>query len=251
MVDAETPRRQVGATFGPAMTPGLLTVAGLSLLLGFRHAFEPDHLAAVSTLATRQGSVLRASWLGIVWGLGHTASVGLVALLVIGAGLSLPQRLWPAADFLVGMLLVALGAAVLWRYARGRWHLHSHTHDGTPHLHLHSHAPPQGAGHTHHHTRWDLRRSLGFGLLHGLAGSGAIVVLLIATVPTRGAQLAYLGAFGLGTMVGMLAVSLSLAALVRLASRRGALWATVLHLGSAAASISVGLVLAWRMADAL
>src|SRR5216683_3092661 len=218
MVDAETPRRQVGATFGPAMTPGLLTVAGLSLLLGFRHAFEPDHLAAVSTLATRQGSVLRASWLGIVWGLGHTASVGVVALLVIGAGLSLPQRLWPAADFLVGMLLVALGAAVLWRYARGRW---------------------------------DLRRSLGFGLLHGLAGSGAIVVLLIATVPTRGAQLAYLGAFGLGTMVGMLAVSLSLAALVRLASRRGALWATVLHLGSAAASISVGLVLAWRMADAL
>ncbi len=226
MVDAETPRRQVGATFGPAMTPGLLTVAGLSLLLGFRHAFEPDHLAAVSTLATRQGSVLRASWLGIVWGLGHTASVGLVALLVIGAGLSLPQRLWPAADFLVGM-------------------------HGTPHLHLHSHAPPQGADHTHHHTRWDLRRSLGFGLLHGLAGSGAIVVLLIATVPTRGAQLAYLGAFGLGTMVGMLAVSLSLAALVRLASRRGALWATVLHLGSAAASVSVGLVLAWRMAAAL
>ncbi len=233
------------------MTPGLLTVAGLSLLLGFRHAFEPDHLAAVSTLATRQGSVLRASWLGIAWGLGHTASVGLVALLVIGAGLSLPQRLWPAADFLVGMLLVALGAAVLWRYARGRWHLHSHTHDGTPHLHLHSHAPPQSAGHTHPHTRWDLRRSLGFGLLHGLAGSGAIVVLLIATVPTRRAQLAYLGAFGLGTIIGMLAVSLSLAAVVRLASRNGARWATALHLGSATGSVAVGLLLAWRMVGAL
>src|SRR5438445_13170786 len=175
------------------MSPSLLAVAGLSLLLGFRHAFEPDHLAAVSTLATRQGSVLRASWLGIVWGLGHTASVALVALLVIGAGLSLPPRLWPAADFLVGVLLVALGAAVLWRYARGRWHMHTHSHDGAPHLHLRSHAPPQGADHSHRHTRWDLRRSLGFGLLHGLAGSGAIVVLLIATVPTRGAQLAYLG----------------------------------------------------------
>src|SRR5713101_2474495 len=220
MVDAETPRRQVGATFGPAMTPGLLTVAGLSLLLGFRHAFEPDRLAAVSTLATRQGSVLRASWLGIVWGLGHTASVGVVALLVIGAGFSLPERLWPAADFLVGVLLVALGAAVLWRYARGRWHIPSHAHDGAPHLHLHSHAPPQDAGHAHQHPRWDLRRSLGFGLLHGLAGSGAIV--------------------------GMLSVSLSLAAVVRLASRRGASWATALHLGSATASVTVGVLLAWR-----
>jgi ABC-type nickel/cobalt efflux system permease component RcnA len=180
--------------------------------------------------------------------LGHTASVALVVLLVIGAGLSLPPRLWPAADFLVGVLLVALGTAVLWRYARGRWHMHTHTHDGAPHLHLHSHAPPQGASHSHGHTRWDLRRSLGFGLLHGLAGSGAIVVLLIATVPTRGAQLAYLGAFGLGTIVGMLAVSLSLAAVVRLASHRGARWATVLHLGSAAASVSVGIALAWRMA---
>jgi ABC-type nickel/cobalt efflux system permease component RcnA len=228
------------------MSPSLLTVVGLSLLLGFRHAFEPDHLAAVSTLATRQGRILQASWLGIVWGLGHTASVGAVSLLVIGAGLSLPPRLWPAADFLVGVLLVVLGGAVLWRYARGRWHMHRHVHDGAPHLHLHSHA--QEAGHTHLHPRWDLRRSLGFGLLHGLAGSGAIVVLLVATVPTRAGQLAYLGAFGAGTVIGMLTVSLTLAGLVRLASRRGARWATVLHLASAAVSVVAGAALAWNMA---
>src|SRR5207245_4699303 len=119
------------------MSPSLLAVAGISLLLGFRHAFDPDHLAAVSTLATRQGSVLRASWLGIVWGLGHTASVGAVALLVIGAGFSLPERLWPAADFLVGLLLVALGAAVLWRYVRGRWHMHTPSDDGSAPRPLH------------------------------------------------------------------------------------------------------------------
>ena len=233
------------------MTTSLLTVAGISLLLGFRHAFEPDHLAAVSTLATRQGRLWDASRLGIVWGLGHTASVAIVALLVIGAGLSLPPRLWPAADFLVGVLLAVLGAGVLWRYARGRWHMHRHSHSGAalPHLHLHSHA--HQAGHVHGHEAWDLRRSLGFGLLHGLAGSGAIVVLLIATVPTRAAQLAYLGAFGAGTIVGMLAVSLALGAMVRYASSRGALWASVLHLSSAAASLTVGIALAWRMALAL
>ena len=233
----------------PASGPSLFTVATISLLLGFRHAFEPDHLAAVSTLATRQGRLLEASWLGIVWGVGHTASVAVVALLVIGAGVSLPPRLWPAADFLVGLLLVALGAAVLLRYARGRWHMHRHSHDGAPHLHLHSHA--RDAGHTHTHGRRDLRRSLGFGLLHGLAGSGAIVVLLVATVPTRAAQLAYLGAFGAGTIIGMLSVSLTFAAVVRLAARRGERWAAILHLSAAAASVTAGVALAWSVAAAL
>src|SRR5438093_11452082 len=149
-------------------------------------------------------------------------------------GLQLPRRLWPAADFLVGLLLIGLGASVLVRYVRGRWHLHVHAHDGGPHLHLHSHA--HGAAHEHLHPRGDARRSLGFGLLHGLAGSAAILVLLIAAAPGRAAQLAYFLAFAVGTMIGMLAVSLSLAAIVRLASGRGARWATVRHVGVAAAS---------------
>src|SRR5712691_1911240 len=105
-----------------AMSPSLAAVVVVSLALGIRHAFEPDHLAAVSTLATRRGKSLQAAWLGLAWGLGHTASVGVVALLMIAGGLTLPARLWPAADALVGLLLIALGASVLWRYARGRWH---------------------------------------------------------------------------------------------------------------------------------
>jgi len=138
---------------------------------------------------------------------------------------------------------------VIWRYARGRWHLHVHEHGGGPHLHLHSHA--HGAAHEHAHPRGDARRSLGFGLLHGLAGSAAILVLLIAAAPTRAAQLAYFLAFAIGTMIGMLGVSLSLAAIVRLASQRGARFATVLHLGSAVVSIAVGFVLAARVATEL
>ena len=233
------------------MSPGLLAPAGLGLLLGLRHAFEPDHLAAVSTLATRQARLGDACRLGLAWALGHTASLGAVALLIIAGGLHLPARLAPAADLLVALLLIVLGGTVIWRHARGRWHLHVHVHahDGGPHLHLHSHA--HGAAHEHVHPRGDARRSLGFGLLHGLAGSAAILVLLIAAAPTRAAQLAYFLAFAIGTMIGMLGVSLSLAAIVRLASQRGARFATVLHLGSAVVSIAVGFVLAARVATEL
>src|SRR5437762_12635230 len=123
------------------MSPSLLALAGLGLLLGFRHAFEPDGLAAVSALAARQGRLLDACRLGLAWALGHTASVGVVVAVIMLFGLHLPDRLWPAADFLVALLLIGLGGSVLLRYARGRWHLHVHTHsDGAPHLHLHSHA---------------------------------------------------------------------------------------------------------------
>ena len=233
------------------MSPTFPAVIAISLALGVRHAFEPDHLAAVSTLATRQGRAVQAALLGLAWGLGHTASVGVVALLMIAGGLTLPARLWPAADAVVGLLLVVLGASVLWRYARGRWHMHRHAHagEGAPHLHLHSHA--HGGAHAHTHARWDGRRSLGFGLLHGLAGSGALVVLLVATVPTAGLKLAYVAAFGVGTMLGMLAVSLTLVAVVRFASRGGTRWATVLHLGSAVASVAVGVLLVHHTVVAL
>src|SRR5437867_8562931 len=234
------------------MSPDLFALAGLGLLLGLRHAFEPDHLAAVSTLATRQGRLVDACRLGLAWAVGHTASVGVLVAAIMIFGLHLPHRLGPAADLLVALLLVGLGASVILRYARGRWHLHVHTHDatpGAPHLHLHSHA--HGAAHAHVHPRGDARRSLSFGLLHGLAGSAAILVLLVAAAPTRAAQLAYFLAFALGTMIGMLAVSVSLAAIVRLASSRGERWATVLHVGSAVTSVVVGLVIAGRLASAL
>jgi ABC-type nickel/cobalt efflux system permease component RcnA len=231
------------------MSPNILGLAGLGLLLGLRHAFEPDHLAAVSTLATRQGRLLDACRLGLAWALGHTASVGVVVGAIILFGLHLPDRLWPAADLLVALLLVGLGGTVILRYARGRWHLHAHSHAAGQHLHLHSHT--HGAAHEHSHPAGDAGRSLGFGLLHGLAGSAAILVLLVAAAPTRVAQLAYFVAFALGTMIGMLAVSLTLTAVVRLASARGARWATLLHVGSAAASVAVGLLLAGRLAAQL
>jgi hypothetical protein len=232
------------------MTPPILAVLAVGGLLGLRHAFEPDHLAAVSTLATRQGGghLWTAARLGLAWAVGHTAAVGAVALLVIALGVRLPPGLWPAAELVVAALLVLLGATVVWRYARGRWHIHAHAHPSTgagQHLHLHSHA--HAADHLHAHASADARRALGFGVGHGLAGSGAIAVLLVAAAPTAGLQVAYFAAFSAGTMVGMLAVSVALGGLVRFAAERGTRWATLLHVGSSVASVVAGLALAWSV----
>jgi len=226
------------------MTPSLLTIVAIGGLLGVRHAFEPDHLAAVSTLATRPSARLwSAARLGLVWGLGHTVTVGVVALLIIVIGIRLPERFWPAAELLVAALLVTLGCAVTWRYVRARWHMHAHTHDAGTHFHLHSHS--RGATHVHAHAVGDTRRSLGFGIAHGLAGSGAIAALLVAAVPDATSRLAYFAAFGAGTIIGMLGVSLTLSMLVRFAANRGARWATVLHVGAALGSVVAGIGLGW------
>jgi ABC-type nickel/cobalt efflux system permease component RcnA len=225
------------------MSPNVIAVAGIGLLLGLRHAFEPDHLAAVSTLATRPAARLwSAARLGLVWGLGHTVTVGVVALFIIVLGLRLPERFWPAAELLVAALLMILGATVIWRYIRGRWHMHAHSHPTAPsHFHLHSHATDPG--HAHTHARVDARRSLGFGVAHGLAGSGAIAALLVAAAPDATARIVYFAAFGMGTIVGMLGVSLTLSVLVRLAAGRGARWATILHFGAAVGSVVAGVIL--------
>ncbi|MGH7568331.1 MAG: urease accessory protein [Gemmatimonadales bacterium] len=247
------------------MVPSLFAAAGIGFILGLRHACEPDHLAAVSTLATRQGGgggggagegsgggkrsrLGDGVRLGMAWGIGHTLTVGFVATGVVALGLRFPASLSSAAELFVALLLVLLGLPVVLRYLLGRWHMHLHTHDGAAHVHLHSHA--YGASHAHTHSvagGGDRRRALGLGLAHGLAGSAAIVVLLVAAAPTAVLRVAYFAAFGAGTIIGMATVSLALAAFVRLASHRGTRWATALHVGSAAASVALGLMLAGKV----
>lgn len=225
------------------MAPSIVAVLAIGALLGLRHAFEPDHLAAVSTLATRPGARLwSAARLGLVWGLGHTATVGIVVLFIMVLGVRIPERFWPAAELVVAALLVLLGSIVIWRYLRGRWHMHAHTHAAGPHLHLHSHAVASDHGHAHGVA--DARRSLGFGIAHGLAGSGAIAALLVAAAPDAVSRLAYFASFGFGTIVGMLGVSLTLSYAVRLAAQQGARWATALHIGAAIGSVVAGFALA-------
>ena len=237
--------QKVVVRFGARMTPSIVAVLAVGGLLGLRHAFEPDHLAAVTTLATRPGQRLwPAARLGLVWGVGHTATVGLVVLVVIALGIQIPPRFWPAAELAVAGLLILLGGVVIWRYARGRWHMHVHSHQQSADSHLHLHSHSEDAGHAHQHGRVDARRSLGFGVAHGLAGSGAIAALLVAAVPDTTSRFLYFAAFGGGTIIGMLLVSTVLAAVVRVAANRGARWATGLHVGAALGSVVAGVALA-------
>ena len=214
------------------MLTGLLTLGGVGFLLGFRHAFEPDHLAAVTTLATRQGSVKDALRLGAAWGLGHTASVGAVVMLLIVANLRLPEAVQPIGDLFVASLLIGLG--FLGMVAHYRAHV-----KGTEPVHRHAHA--EHVSHAHAPSIRDARSSLGFGLAHGLAGSGAIVVLLVASAATRAGQVTYFAAFAVGTIAGMLAVSGAVASAARAAT--GGVWAVRTRLGASAASIAVGVLL--------
>jgi ABC-type nickel/cobalt efflux system permease component RcnA len=211
------------------------TILGIGFVLGFRHAFEPDHLAAVSTLATRQGTLRQAARLGLSWGVGHSAAVGTVVLLLIVTGVHLPPGFFPVAEMAVAALLIGLGGTVLWRSARRH-------RDSLGLAHAAAHAA--GVPHRHERPTRDTRNSLGFGIAHGLAGSGAVVVLMVATTTTRGAQLGYLAAFGMGTVVGMMSVSATVALAARRAAREGNRWAGALQLGAAAMSVVMGVVLA-------
>jgi hypothetical protein len=181
----------------------LLTSSGLGSLLGMRHALEPDHLAAVTTLVSRERSGLRAAVLGAWWGVGHT-----LALVVVGAVLIVVRREMPvsvAAAFELGvaLMLIALGVRAIRQAALqgpgGPLHLHRHG----PIVHTHAAVP----AHVHIGT-WTLaRRPLLVGAVHGLAGSGALTALVLTTLPTTTARLTYVVLFGIGSTLSMAALS--------------------------------------------
>jgi len=162
----------------------LATALLVGLLLGMRHVFEPDHLAAVSTLVTRHRSPRAGALLGAFWGLGHT-----LALLTVGCVLAildsrLPPGLADGFELLVAAMLFALGGRAIARAVRG---------DGDGRRPFHAGAAGWRVG----------RQPLVVGVVHGLAGSGALTALVLARLPTVSSRLIYIALFGLGSIVGM------------------------------------------------
>lgn len=194
----------------------LLTGGLLGVVSGLRHALEPDHLAAVSTLVTEQRFRGRGALLGAYWGLGHT-----LALLAVGGGLgalqlSMPARLADLFELGVAVMLVGLGTRAL-RLALQQGHRGPETlHRHGPLAHRHAGATP----HVHVLTFTLALRPLCVGLLHGLAGSGALTALVLATLPSTAARVLYVALFGLGSILGMTLLSGAAGwPLVRLGSR--------------------------------
>jgi ABC-type nickel/cobalt efflux system permease component RcnA len=186
----------------------LLVVVAVALLLGLRHATDPDHLVAVSTLvATETPSVTRRSTgLGAAWGAGHATTLAIFGLPIVLLGRYLPEPLQRASEVLVGIVIAALALRLLVLWRRGRFHAHAHAHGGVVHRHLHPHG--EGVGHAHEHPVLRSRRqAFGLGLVHGAAGSAAVGVLLLAGIESRSVALLALVVFALGTALSMTAVS--------------------------------------------
>ena len=181
----------------------LMASSGLGSLLGMRHALEPDHLAAVSTLVTGERSSSKAAFLGACWGLGHTVSLIAVGTALVLLRTQMPVRVSEAFEFLVALMLVGLGLRAIHLASRqgpaGPVHVHHH---GTR-VHVH-----QGAPAHIHIGAWTLaRRPLVVGAIHGLAGSGALTALVLTTLPSTAARITYMAVFGLGSTLGMAGLS--------------------------------------------
>jgi hypothetical protein len=239
----------------------------LGFVLGLRHALDADHVAAIAALsgaheagdgmATRAG-LLRSVWNGVSWGIGHAATLAAAGGVALALRTAIPDRLALLFEFLVALMLIALGVASLRGALRARLHEHAHQHDGTEHTHLHFHVTAHetvGAAavtdgdpvHRHPHAARFAVRPFLVGSLHGLAGSAALALLVLAAMPTFGLGVAYLLVFGIGSIAGMAMMSVVLGAPLVLARRR-ALWMSRLMRASAGtASLGLGLLMAWDL----
>jgi len=206
----------------------VLGAAILGFLLGLRHASDPDHVVAISTIVARHRSVWAASRVGVAWGLGHSLTIVAVGGGLVALGLALPPRVGLGLELLVGIVLVALGVSNLWS-ARGR---------GLEHA--------GATSHRHGVVSGPLGRAFVVGLIHGLAGSAAVAILALAAVPGPGAAFVYLAVFSLGTIVGMVAISLGVGAPLALASGRSLAQRWIVA-GSGALSLGLGLWLVWKI----
>jgi hypothetical protein len=208
----------------------------LGLVVGARHAFEPDHIAAVSTLVSDSRDSRGAVMLGLVWGLGHTLALLAVGMLLVMAGGALPAQLGTAFELAVAAMLVVLGARAIAAGLRNRdGAAFPHRHGGIVHVH-------GGRGdHVHVAGRAIAWRPLTIGLVHGLAGSGALTALAFAELPSAGARIVYMVMFGAGSIAGM-AVATGLAGVAMLRLAHGPRSRRALAITSGSLSFVVGVV---------
>jgi hypothetical protein len=181
----------------------IATGSTLGALLGMRHALEPDHLAAVSTLVSDERGPLRGAFLGLCWGVGHTLALVIVGVVLIALRAEMPPRIADLFEFFVALMLIGLGLRAILRAAREGLSGPSARHQHGPVVHTH----PGVAPHVHVGHLTLARRPLLVGIVHGLAGSGALTALVLATLPSAAARITYMTLFGAGSTLGMAALS--------------------------------------------
>jgi high-affinity nickel-transport protein len=249
----------------------LLTILALGFFLGIRHATDADHVIAVATIVARERSSRSAALIGAAWGLGHTLTILIVGGAIILLGLVIPPRLGMSMEVAVGFMLCVLGIVNL----RGvtAWvregveqirtgshpHVHSHPHQHGDYVHTHVHAhEPESHPHDPNRTpvswldrhfgaldAYRLVRPLVVGVVHGLAGSAAVALLVLATIQSSRWAMFYLFVFGIGTIAGMMAITLAIGVPFAAAGRRFARAHRGLRLASGAISLAFGVFVAY------
>ena len=197
-----------GFLHGPSEVGVILLI---SLLLGLRHASDPDHLAAITTLIASEAEHKRArkaGLMGLLWGLGHGTTLVVLGLPLVLFNRYLPEPVQQAAEVAIGAIIVFLAVRLLLRWRRGLYHVHTHNHHGVaPHRHVHSHVHDESHEHVHpipHRTPFS---AYGIGLVHGIGGSGGLTLLLLSTISNQAEAAAALLIFAAGTAVSMALLS--------------------------------------------
>lgn len=251
---------------------GMFGIAALGFFLGMRHATDPDHVIAISTIVAHQRNARGAALIGVVWGLGHTLTILVVGGGIVLLGWVIPARLGLSMELSVGVMLIVLGimnlVSALGRidashagdhHSPGHVHAHPHQHGDYVHSHAHSHDPE-----THPHrpdqtpvgwldrhfgalTVYQLLRPLLVGVVHGLAGSAAIALLVLTTIGNPVWGVLYLAVFGVGTVVGMMLITVAIAVPFAVSGPRFARLNHRLRIATGLLSLGFGLLLAYQV----
>jgi high-affinity nickel-transport protein len=241
----------------------LLSIIAIGFFLGMRHATDPDHVIAVTTIVTRQRKVGRAALIGMFWGLGHTLTIFAVGSAIILFNLVIPARIGLSMELSVAVMLIVLGIWNLVSFVQAvpgetvQVHSHPHSHDGHVHSHEHSHVVEP---HSHEHARlealdqrfgkaapYQLLRPLLIGIVHGLAGSAAVALLILASIQNARWAIVYLLVFGVGTIAGMMLITMSLASTFHFVGNRFARFSHRLAMVSGLVSVAFGLLIAYQI----
>jgi high-affinity nickel permease len=243
-----------------------LSILALGFFLGMRHATDPDHVIAVTTIVTNHRSSSRAALIGAFWGVGHTATILIVGAGIILFNLVIPVRLGLSMELSVAVMLIILGLVNITGFLRSIpgtengeaevVHAHPHTHGGLVHTHVHSHT------HTHPNDDASLAwmdrifgksdlyqyiRPFIVGLVHGLAGSAAVALLVLTTIRNAHWAVAYLLVFGVGTIAGMMLITMSIASAFNIVGRGRLRFSRRLALASGLLSLGFGVFVAYQI----
>lgn len=191
----------------PSTELTIYAILAFGFVLGLKHAVEADHLAAVSTIVAERKNLFSSTIIGGFWGVGHTITLLIIGALVIFLKLQISESLEARLEAIVGAMLVILGLNALRKlWKKQKIHVHSHEHEGRQHTHIHTHKDEKEEE-THHFLNFSPRAIL-IGMVHGIAGSAALMLLIVPTIKSSTIAMLYIFIFGVGSIGGMMLMSL-------------------------------------------